>query len=252
MAHFGETRRVVRHLLKEQLPAVFNKRYGTVKLDQPFSTIRYQTTYYTSVPSSISSSDLIGVALGIFIDYEVGYEHAQVFEPRCLGILAQQNVARIAGKVTGINYLGGHCSSFSNEDLPSDYLGFVASSKGLSFDQIINILGGGEQLDQQNPPDKYWGNYPDSLLCGIGICGDCPFNNQYTLKVYNQGTGHYVNQSWPSSLTIKPVGFGVYWGRSVSDFALPTIPVPPTSLPAQPLTTPMPPGLSTPQPPGAK
>jgi len=238
IAHFGETKRLAQSLLEIKLPAVIGKRFGEITLDQVFVKWRYGRRYYTAIPGDISHDDLVGVGLGIFLDFEIGYESAQGLDPRC--------VSNLGHPVTGL----GHCSSFSNEDLPSDYLGFVSASTGLSFDDIVSILGGGEQLDQQNPPLEYWGSsyWLEPVRCGLGECGDyTPFNNQCTLKVYDAGTGRYSNRPWPSSLTLTPIGRGIYWGKSLSEFAV-SGPTPPSS--SSQSGTPIPFPQSTPRPPG--
>lgn len=161
------------------------------------------------------------------MDYERSYEVWQRHDPRCVGWLGSP--------WTGL----GHCSSFANEDLPSDYLGFVAAAKGLTFDEIVTTLGGGEQLDQQDPPIEYWGGtiFCQPVLCGLGLCGtNTPWNDQFTLKVLDPSSGQYTNRPWPASLTLNPMGFGVYWGKKVGDFAVPPVPTPPIG----PLGTPGP------------
>jgi hypothetical protein len=226
--HFGGSKYLAERLIEVWLPEQYGKRFGSVYLEQPLGSgmPSYGRFYYTSIPPGIPHDKLIGVALGIFLDYQIQFETVQGLDPRCYSL---------AGSLS-------HCSSFSNEDLPSDYLGFVSYAKNISFDSIITMLGGGWQSG--DVPAIYHGSswpVPEPALCAAGVCGDnTPYNNQCTLKIYDNDTGRYVNHQWPSILVISPIGRGDYWGRSLSDFAVPA-PTPPVTSPPSPIGTPSPP-----------
>lgn len=216
--------------MEELLPSVFGKPFEPILLEQPYfpdfeipytnlrtPEIPYSTYYIINLPMAGISDKLIGVAFGIFADFQMQYEKAQGIDPRCSTYLFY--IREI-----------GHCSSFSNEDLPSDYLGFVSQAKSMSYEQIIQILdpSGGEAHEEA--PVGYWGKMSDRALCALGFCGeDTPFNNCFSLKVLDELTGKFVNRAWPQALQISPpIGFGTYWGRDVNDFIFgaPIIPTP--------------------------
>jgi hypothetical protein len=197
------------------------------------------TTYLTDIPFGLPRDTLVGIAFGMFARLESMYEYTQLIDASCLSDWWARRTH--------------HCSGYSNEDLPSDYLGFVAGAAepSLSLETIVGILGGGEQLPQNDPPSEYWGSASrqEPWSCGLGYCGtNTPFNNQFTLKVYDKCTRRYMNQPWPASLTVKPIGFGVYWGESIYDFQTELrVPTPPSHYPSPNAQgTPTPPGWPTP------
>jgi hypothetical protein len=226
--HFKHKKEDIRLLIDVNLPSQFGKTFGQI----PFSGSlggglppTHFAVYYTRLPlTGLPLDKLSRVALGIQLDYEYGFEAAQGFDPRCY---------TIAGWFS-------HCSSFSNEDLPSDYLGMVAGIKNISLESIVAILGGGEQ--QSSLPDVYWGNaWPliEPSRCRYGFCSDrTPFNDKCTFKVYDRESRKYYNQPWPSSLVLEPYGFREYWARGISEFTNFAIPVP--APPQTPESTPMP------------
>ena len=208
VVHFRAKKHTVNWLINEELPKNYGKDLGQVTIIGGLGDavpIPFFRTYYTRLPKA-GISEIAGVAVGMIFDYDYGFEVAQGIDPRCF--LSTHKF--------------GHCSSFSNEDLPSNYLGTVAAVKNISLETIVSILGGGEQKlkDHDLPPDEYWGKPFDPFLCSIGLCGsDTPFNNQWgcTFKIYDELWGRYRNLSWPSSLIVKPYGYRVYWGKNISD-----------------------------------
>jgi RHS repeat-associated protein len=227
--HFGGGRNQAAYLL-QALPLLYGGRLADLPMKQGLlgeNNFPYTVHYFTNLPTGgLSPDTLNGVALGIFLDFEVGYERAQTLDPRCYTLAFYINVG------------GFHCSAFSNEDLPSDYLGFVSQIKypsidDGSFQSMINDLGGGYASNE--PPKGYLGQVTDPIPCRFGFCGDnTPLNNQCTLKIYGELSGKFVNVAWPASLDFKPIGFGIYWGRSPLDFAsernqIP-VPTPPKSV----------------------
>ena len=159
------------------------------------------------------------------MDYEYGFEAAQGIDPRCYSFWGWFS----------------HCSSFSNEDLPSDYLGIISAIKNMSLEEMLEpkLLGGGKQ--QSSLPDEYWGNsWPllQPVKCRFGFCSNSnPFNDQCTLKVFDLTTKRYSNRPWPSLLVVQPYGFGVYWARNISQFTNFAIaaPAPPSTLQGTPV-----------------
>jgi RHS repeat-associated protein len=210
--HFQFKRNTANWLIDVELLSKYGLYYGQITLAGSLGgglPIYHSSTYLTRLPSMGLPGDKLGrIALSIIMDYEYGFEAAQAIDPRCY---------------TPLGYIS-HCSSFSNEDLPSDYLGVVSAVKYLSLDTIVSILGGGEQ--QSSPPAGHWGKPGDAIKCRDGVCSaDTPYNDQCTLKIYDPSTKKYYNRPWPSALIVQPFGFGTYWGKHPSDFhVLPPLP----------------------------
>jgi hypothetical protein len=227
-AHFTGGKDMAKRLMRELLPSVFGKTYGQITLVQGiFPSIQIPktnkrtpeisvgATYLTNLPvEGLPQDKLVGVALGIFMDFQIGYEKAQGIDPRCWSNLFY---------ITAL----GHCSSFSNEDLPSDYLGFVSHVKPMPYEQIIRILDPSGGDARKDAPIEYWGELSDPALCAMGYCDeDTPYNNCFSLKVLDNITGKFVQRAWLPALVISPpIGFGIYWGHNISDF-VPQIPTP--------------------------
>jgi RHS repeat-associated protein len=216
--HFKYKKEKADSLIKIELPSQFGKTFGQIpfsgSLGGPLPPTHF-ATYYTRFPKDGLPKDQLGrIALGIMLDYEHGFETAQGIDPRCWSI---------AG-------LFSHCSSFSNEDLPSDYLGIVSAVKGLSLEEMLmpNLLGSGEQSDRM--PAGYWGmswQLFEPARCSWGFCpSTSPFNDQCTFKVFDSEALRYSNQSWPSALLVEPFGYRTYWARNISDFTNFALPVP--------------------------
>jgi RHS repeat-associated protein len=145
----------------------------------------YELTYRTSLPEeSLEDDELNRVALGIFMDFQIRYETFQGIDPRCY--------------MPVIGDIFPHCSSFSNEDLVSDYLGFVDYvDKGMNFESIVDTLGGGEA--DSSPPAGY---HPTNYR----------FTSFRLLEVDECRNLRVVQRDLPASLrTFKPMEAGTYW-----------------------------------------
>jgi RHS repeat-associated protein len=238
LAHFNQVKKHTKSLLERQLPEAIGKRFGKVSLQQSATEYaKYGYSYLTLLPAGILHDELIGIALGIILDFQYGYERLQFFDPRCFSHWGWRSTQQRVLKLTGQNI--SHCSSFSNEDLPSDYLGFVSAATGKSFGELVRILGEGEQAEEKDMPVEYWGAPRNAETCLLyGLCDNdvMPWNYDYEcrLKVYDPSTKRYVHKPWPSELTFKPSGFGIYWGKRPTDFVTnkDRIPTPGTSTPS--------------------
>jgi len=225
VAHFALKKELADSLIDQRLHQQFGKTFGQIPLAGSIgqgAPIYHTWLYYTRLPKEgLLYDKLAGITLGIIMDFEYGFETLQgEWDFRC--------------DIPSRDW--GHCSSFSNEDLPSDYLGVVSAAKNMSLETIVTILGGGQQktVDPENPPDAYWGRPFESARCRNGFCPNTtPFNNQCNLKAYDPITKKYNTQPWPLSLIMEPYGFGIYWGRYPSDFAVP-LPTPPAPSPSTP------------------
>jgi RHS repeat-associated protein len=200
--HFGTSKILAKQLLNT-LQSKYGQPFATLTLRQSFAPsilglpkVYYQTGYVTNFPVEGLGDKLNGVALGIFMDFQFRYEDTQLIDPRCFTILGWFS----------------HCSAYSNEDIPSDYLGFISEAKDISFTRIVEILGGGEA--SENPPKGYWGNQLGRALCVNGFCGNfTPFNDTCQLKIRQNGFFPvYKHLPWTDPLLmLDPIGGGTYW-----------------------------------------
>ncbi len=151
---------------------------------------------YTVYQRPYDQTTLKSMVLGMFMDYE------WTFESEERGPLGAGELA------TG--------TSFSIEDLPTDYLGFYAASEGLdregTIKRILPILG----EDANNPQYSFSG--PEN--CRIrSLCGDVK-NYEFTPRVQVPRVkigplefgSVYVNKDWPAALQMTPSYEG--WRRS--------------------------------------
>ena len=188
--------KMARDLIEKLLPARFGKENAALPLSQTLiGPVRFPLTYKTSLPSSgLPRAELIQVALGIYMDFQYRYEGAQGVDPRCWWSWLNKKVP--------------HCSSFSNEDLISDYLGFVLYAKHNelggsddtgSFNQMITLLGGGEAHDEPFP----------GILGGLSQMESLNYDFFlfHVLVGCDPSVGHYVQRplsSISSVLIIEP------------------------------------------------
>jgi RHS repeat-associated protein len=170
--------------------------------------------YLTSLPRGTSDPTIRRIGLGIFMNYQLSLEGFQaLIDPRCA--------------------IGGpfHCSGFSNEDLPSDYLGYIAVTKfGKSsanpdaLNLIVEKLGGGHAVEARDP--IYKGDWLDAWRCSrLGHCDENnPYNVCFTAKIYDKVRRAFVNVPWPDDVVMDPIGQGEYW-RALPGFSLRIFPL---------------------------
>lgn len=176
--------------IMKELRDNIGKPWAPLKLDQGLlgglPVARYNVLYVVNLPVGITQDPLERIGLGIYLDFQVGYEQAQSWDPRTL-------------------FSAG--SSFSNEDLPTDYLSFVGYVKRKTFEQVVDLLGGGYEYTYK-PKGYSFGE----LECAINKC-DCDSNNPHNrdvrLKVWNGAAFEYL--PYPEELTMSPIGPGEYW-----------------------------------------
>lgn len=162
------------------------------------------TSYWVS--GDITEDQIIGIALGIYMDFEIAYEtfQATLFDPSAL-------------------------SSFTPEDLPSDYIGFWAAVNGLAYNDIPTIL---KSYGEVTPFPVESIFEMDSYLM-MGRSGtyrtSVPAKNHEFLPmdyaIDSLGNKRLVNVPWPNALQLTPIESGPNtWLPSVSpygDFQLP-------------------------------
>lgn len=134
----------------------------------------YTLTYRAYIPKEgLAVRELNRVALGIFMDFQIRYETLQGIDPRCYIEFADAVIP--------------HCSSFSNEDLVSDYLGFLDHiNNSINFESIIEVLGGG--TSQSDPPTGYYPTnykFTSFRLLEVDDCGNIQVIRRYNANCVN-------------------------------------------------------------------
>ena len=202
MHHWDATRGRSDELIQSLLEAKGEYRIINIKATLA-RVVPYPRQYYVRIPASVSNTTIHRVGLGITMSFESGLEWIEGSVPRC--------------KLWPI---GPRCSAFSNEDLPSAYLGYIASMKGKGLQWIIDQFNGDAE-GTNTLPETISGSLGQAYACSQwGICGNNnPFNKCFTPKLLDKITGKYRNVDWPISLQEKPIGQGEYWSTN-SNFLL--------------------------------
>jgi hypothetical protein len=167
--------------------------------------VPFNRTYYTNLPVEISTPTLDSITLGIVMDFNIGIEGFEGIDPACWG---------------GDGVLFGHrCSSFSNEDLPSAYLGFVAYINNWNLKDTLRKLVVNVDEDTEGT-NQFPSNIVERLFDAQNHC--------FTPKNLDSSTGSFANYTWPSEILYDAIGPGRYWATSQSAL-VPPIQTPPIS-----------------------
>lgn len=152
------------------------------------------------VSGNLSEEQINGVALGIYMDFELGYEAYQAS-----GFFSRYG-------------------AFAPEDLPSDYIGFWAAANGYSLEEIPAIL---ESLGSVQPFDSPFGSLMfGSVPTGVGFGGiTIPRNHEFQPMAPQTVDYGYLgeaiiwqNVSWPQVYQMSPIGSGEHtWLRVDQD-----------------------------------
>ena len=213
VTHFYSSWGIADRILKEleKVNATEAKTFSVVEPTVNIPIIgRYIYKYsreYRAV--NINQNNLKGVGLGIFMDFQYGFETFQRWDPRCF----------TKPPVFGGSY--GPCSSFANEDLPSDYLGYVARAFGHShanaLSMVVGELGGGRAAQKKD--SVYVGTFNQARSCSWrGNCDEYnPFNRCFLFKIFDPERGAFSHVPWPQTLKINSIGPGLYWERISDD-----------------------------------
>ena len=151
------------------------------------------------ISGDISEDDFVGIALGIYMDFELSYESFQV-----------------GGGKGFFNRFSG----FAPEDLPSNYIGFWAYASGKSIDEIPAIL---RSLGEVSVHNSILGDRGGSLVfnrtryqqidpldAGTSFYLSVPRNYSFdpmAPRVDGEGV-HWENVPWPEELQLTPIGSG--------------------------------------------
>ena len=152
MVALANARKTIKHIAKDD-------EFVKVSRASGFGSLRFGQSYEYQLSEGISAKQQSGVAMGILIDSSFRFEHFQSW--------------------------GGQTSVYSFEDIPSDYLGYVAGIKGMSLMDVLDELGEGwkeYKLESDHPPM----NFSHQPVFPI------------TDNVWVQGT-------WPQSLEVTPI-----------------------------------------------
>ena len=90
-------------------------------------------TGYYRIPEKVGSDDVLGVALGVYLDWSIRFEAWQGQLPRSLV---------------------GPFTPFSIEDLPTQYLGFIDNTSSLDLDAIFACYLG--EVESADGPPHLW------------------------------------------------------------------------------------------------
>jgi hypothetical protein len=213
--HYFSSRNLAFELMDQHLHSAKGRPFYSFTLSLILKDIfPVSGTYYTNIPITIIDDTLKRIGLGIFLDFQFHVENMEGYIPWCWSHFP----------------FGKHCSAFSNEDLPSNYLGFVTYVKfpQWSINDLVNNLSPGSKGEGSDEfPEEYLGTSAQAKLCRFkGICDlDNPFNRKCTFKIFDELSGKFINHPWPSHLTMSPIWSGEFWAKSISGFTTP-IPTP--------------------------
>lgn len=142
--------------------------------------LEYQATYWVS--GNVLSTDIHGVALAIFKDFELGWE------------LWQGGV--LYGRYSG--------SAFAMEDFPSNYIGFVdAVRQDLDWESALRLLGCVRPSISSPPQDGCLGP-----VCDRFDLKNWDFEGFTPKKEVN---GEWVNVPWPQELQMTSLNDPGLW-----------------------------------------
>jgi RHS repeat-associated protein len=154
------------------------------------SFLPYNRWYMTFIPENTGKTIIRDEGLGILMNYETNLERFEFLDPSCL---------------LSPSVLFPHrCSSYSNEDLPSAYLGYYLRAKQKDFNWLIEQLdgNGGNSYGSTIFPSEYAGTSLDAKRCFVGLCGDeNPYNKCFNPKVLDALKDNYTYLSWPGELS---------------------------------------------------
>ena len=185
----ANARKTMKHIAK-------GDEFVRVSRASGFGPLRFGQSYEYRLSERISASQRSGVAMGILIDSSFRFEHFQSW--------------------------GGQTSVYSFEDIPSDYLGYVAGIKGMSLMDILDELGEGwkeYKLESDHPPmnfsyqpvfpitDNVWiqGNWPPSLDVAP-IESSSGLWSHYDTDAYGKFVAGPIDVTIPFGFALSPPG----------------------------------------------
>jgi hypothetical protein len=197
--------RLLSQSIRDSLDDLSGVYFGKFKKEQWLGGyFPYYRTYYTAIPINPPNSVLDGVTLGILMDYNSGLEEIEGIDPTC--------------RIDNGAIFSHLCSSFSNEDLPSAYLGFVAYKNNWNLKNILGKLVSNVEEDTEGT-----NQFPKSIIERLLDAQ----NHCFTPRLLDQSTGQFTNIPWPPDIVYEAIGPGEYWSRSSSGFVK-LIPTPPS------------------------
>ena len=190
LTHFLDSRSISLEL-RTDLDGLEGVDPGFLKMEtSQLKIFKFSRMYRTRLPVGLTGPVKNQISLGIFMDFQWNLEATQS--------------ALVPWSETG----------FANEDLPSDYLGFIAGVKfpGSSLVDIGSRLMAKEIIPVTNK-GIYEGNWLDAVNCHIrGECGvDNPLNCDFVFKLWKDDINGFEHVPWPSSLQMTPIHAGIYW-----------------------------------------
>ena len=164
----------------DDLQAVVIENGGVITVTQG---VRDGLTGYTAsylVSGDVAAEDVVGVALGIYMDWSIRFEGWQAEAPRSLA---------------------GPFTPFSIEDLPTQYLGFFAATSNLKLADLFVCYLGHVEAAEGPPHIQVVDEQTDEML-------DLPEVERLTNEGFQPMVTTEVGWqlvSWPVQLRLKPV-----------------------------------------------
>ncbi|MCL6432394.1 MAG: hypothetical protein K6V36_16290, partial [Anaerolineae bacterium] len=175
----------------QQIYAQLRAGYRIIRVEQETSFgFGFAAVYETG--EAYDPAQIDAVALGIFEDYSKRFE---VWQGRFLGGVQERMKA----------------SSFANEDLPSDYLGFYSVATNSDLNHILRHLGG-YSIESRRLPK------PHTALGPLQVGDMRGKNYEFSPRVRTEGG--WENVPWPEALRLPPgmpPDRGVWWCRGSWD-----------------------------------
>lgn len=165
---------------------------GIVIVDQGVRDGMMGYTAVYRISPHLREADAAAAALGIYLDWSVRFEEWQGQPPR--GLV-------------------GPLTPFAVEDLPSQYLGFLAQAHNTSVEQLFACYLGPVSGSEDGPPDFM---IPDSPKDGDDWEGITRVQNRIFKPFVETETGwHYID--WPESLRMAAISSGPDTWQFVSE-----------------------------------
>lgn len=154
------------------------------------SNITGYVAHYDISPS-VTNEDIYPVALGIYLDWSIRFEAWQAELPHSLF---------------------GPLTSYALEDLPSQYIGFYASSHNIPIEQVFACYLGPVQGSEEGPPhfdiqpEDEAGGFPDVVRLQ---------NKRFTPLVETEAG--WRPTKWPKNMQLTPTNSSPQTWRFVSE-----------------------------------
>lgn len=161
---------------------------GVLKISQGVRDGVTGYTAYYMISGNVAAEEIVGVALGIYMDWSIRFEGWQGEIPRSLV---------------------GPFTSYSIEDLPSQYLGFFAAAKNLEMEQLFACYLGHVEGSENPPHLQVVDEQTTDAIIELPAVERLT-NEGFQPMVWRGEAWQIVN--WPAALYLAPIpGSGQTW-----------------------------------------